>query len=208
MFLSLHPCLHFARTVTYSRAPLLDGRYSASSLLRAPPPPSRLPPISWVPSYTASRSPISCGRSGFSSCLACPCHRAVATAPPECLAASARLRQSMLPSPYSCGLGLWGAHFEATSAFTFVTARRLAITPRMMSSIGFRNLVALLPAIQATGFDFFPGGIYPHRTCQPLLTHNCSGGLSSSPSEFRQKGYESWCLTATFTSPLPMPGRG
>jgi hypothetical protein len=41
--------------------------------------------------------------------------------------------------------------FEATSAFTFVTARRLAITPWMMSSIGFRNLVTLLPAIQATG---------------------------------------------------------
>jgi hypothetical protein len=36
--------------VMNSRAPWLHGRYSASSLLRAPPPPSRLRPISrWMP---------------------------------------------------------------------------------------------------------------------------------------------------------------
>src|SRR6516165_9086906 len=31
-----------------SRAPLLHGHYAASQLLRAPPPPFRLPPFSWV----------------------------------------------------------------------------------------------------------------------------------------------------------------
>jgi len=34
------------RVIANSRAPSLRGHYSASSLLRAPPPPSRLPPIS------------------------------------------------------------------------------------------------------------------------------------------------------------------
>ena len=38
---------------------------------------------------------------GFSSCLTCPCHRAVANAPPECLAASVSLRRCMLPPPQS-----------------------------------------------------------------------------------------------------------
>ena len=60
---------------------------------------------------------------GFSSCLAHPCHRAVAITPPECLAASSSLRRSMLPSPHEGRLGLWGFRFEAISAFTFVTAR-------------------------------------------------------------------------------------
>jgi len=41
---------------------------------------------------------------GFSSCLACPGHRAVPDAPPECLIASVRLRRFMLPSPNGWGL--------------------------------------------------------------------------------------------------------
>src|ERR1022692_2836744 len=87
---------------------------------------------------------------GFSSCLARPYHCAVALTPPGWLAASVSLRRSILPSPSSCGLGPRKSTFEATSAFTFVTARWLAITPWMMPSIGFRNLVFLLPAIHAT----------------------------------------------------------
>ena len=42
---------------------------------------------------------------GFSSCLACPGHRAVPDTPPECLTASVRLRRFMLPSPNRWGLG-------------------------------------------------------------------------------------------------------
>src|SRR5207248_11163336 len=45
-------------------------------------------------------------------CLACPCHRAVATTPPERLAASASLRRSMLPSPSSWGFGPGATHFR------------------------------------------------------------------------------------------------
>src|SRR3982750_2538470 len=63
------------------------------------------------------------GEEGFSSCSAYPCHRAVATTPPECSAASVRLRRSMLPSLHDRELGLWGHAFEAPSAFTFFTAR-------------------------------------------------------------------------------------
>src|SRR4051794_20934282 len=67
----------------------------------------RLPGFAGYTTYLAP--PISRrDEEGFSSCLACPCHRAVATTPPECLAVSASLRRSMLPSPYSWGLGLWG----------------------------------------------------------------------------------------------------
>jgi len=42
---------------------------------------------------------------GFSSCSACPCHRAVASTPPRWAAASVRFRPFMLPSPYGCRLG-------------------------------------------------------------------------------------------------------
>jgi hypothetical protein len=43
-----------------------------------------------------------------------------------------------------------GKHFRGHLCVYFITAQWLAITPRMMPSIGFRNLVSLLPAIQAT----------------------------------------------------------
>src|SRR4030042_129890 len=37
------------------------------------------------------------GEEGFSSCSVSPCHRAVATTPPECTAAPASMRQPILP---------------------------------------------------------------------------------------------------------------
>ena len=46
------------------------------------------------------------------------------TTPPECHAASVRLRRAILPSPDFRGLGLRSLFFvEATTGFTFVTAR-------------------------------------------------------------------------------------
>ena len=85
-----------------------------------------------VAGYTAYLAPPLSRRDeeGFSSCSTCPCRRAVATTPPERPAASASLRRAVLPSPSGCGLGLRGLlTFGATSAFTFVTARRLAHHP-------------------------------------------------------------------------------
>src|SRR5712691_4239681 len=53
-----------------------------------------------VSGYTVYLAPVLSpwDEEGFSSCSTRPCHRAVATTPPECPAASVRLRPSMLPS--------------------------------------------------------------------------------------------------------------
>src|ERR1700687_2095822 len=97
-----------------SRASSLHGHYPASPLLLAPPPPSRRPPTSRchrLYGFPAPRiSPWD--EEGFSSCSMCPCHRAVAIAPPERLVASVSLQRSMLPSPPQCGFGLWGLGFR------------------------------------------------------------------------------------------------
>jgi len=57
--------------------------------------------------YTAYLAPTISRRDeeGFSSCSACPCHRAVASTPPRWPAVSVRFRLFMLPSPYGCRLG-------------------------------------------------------------------------------------------------------
>jgi hypothetical protein len=92
-----------------SRASSLHGHYPASALLLAPPSPSRRPPTSRCRRLYGFPAPRISPRDeeGFSSCLTCPCHRAVANAPPERLAASVSLRRSMLPSHPNRGFGLW-----------------------------------------------------------------------------------------------------
>ena len=66
---------------------------------------SRLPGVAGYTAYPAP--PIArWGEDGFSSCSACPCHRAAPTTPPKWHAASVRLRHAMLPSPDHRGLGL------------------------------------------------------------------------------------------------------
>jgi hypothetical protein len=53
--------------------------------------------------------------------------------------------------------------FEATSAFTFVTAQWLTVIPRMIWSIGFKDSVSFLLAIQVTGLlTFAPVGLTSH----------------------------------------------
>ena len=67
----------------------------------------RLPGLSGYTTYLAP--PISRrDEDGFSSCLACPCHRAASTTPPEWAAASVRMRHPMLSSSDSRGLDLRG----------------------------------------------------------------------------------------------------
>ena len=71
--------------------------------------------------------------------------------------------------------------FEATSAFTLVTARWLAIIPKMISSIGFKDSVSFLLAIQATRLLIFASvGLSPTehaslyldtQPCLSLSTH-------------------------------------
>ena len=92
---------HVVKVVTDSRAASLHRRYPASPVLPTPPPPSRLsadfPGLPVIrPTFAP---PISQrGEEGFSSCLARPRHRTVATTPPECRSASASLRYAMLLS--------------------------------------------------------------------------------------------------------------
>jgi hypothetical protein len=106
-------------------------------------------------SYTAYLAPphFETGRGGLlqllsaslSPCRRCLPRRSGPTREPACVV-------PMLPSPRFHGLGLRGCHnFEATSAFACAAARGLAPIRLMGLSIGFRSLITLLPAIQATG---------------------------------------------------------
>src|SRR3984893_14159012 len=64
--------------------------------------------------YTAYLAPTISRRDeeGFSSCSACPCHRAVASTPPRRTAVSVSFRLVILPSPYGCGLDPRGYSFS------------------------------------------------------------------------------------------------
>src|SRR5215469_314709 len=83
---------------------------------------ARFPGFAGYTSYLAP--PVSqWGEDGFTSCSACPCHRAAPTTPPKRHAASVSLRHAMQPSPDHRGLGLRVNFVEATSGFTYVAAR-------------------------------------------------------------------------------------
>jgi hypothetical protein len=106
-----------------------------------------------VTGYTAYLAPPISQREeeGFSSCLARPCHRAAAITPLESSVVSASLRPSMLPSPYGNGLGL--RCFRLSRLPVHSLALRPGDSQIVLSttlSMGFRSLVSLLPAIQAT----------------------------------------------------------
>src|SRR5215813_10680473 len=96
------------RGVTNSRVPWLHGSYSASSLLRTQPPPSRLRPLSRRDRLydLPCSADFSMGRGGFLQLLSMslsPCCRI----PPRRgeVTVSFRFRLPMLPSPLGCGLG-------------------------------------------------------------------------------------------------------
>ncbi len=119
------------------------------------PPPSRLPPD--FPGFLVIRlpaPPISRrDEEGFSSCLTCPCHRAAPTTPPECLAASVSLRQSMLPSPRRRGLGLQYLFSFSRPPVALLALRPgdLLTIPKMALSVGFIRFVSSTDATLATG---------------------------------------------------------
>ena len=177
--------------MTNSRAPLLHRYYPASSLLWAPPKPSRLPPISWVLQlYGFPAPPISRrDEEGFSSCFACPCHRAVASHPARVDRRFSQVRPSMLPSPYSCRLGLGGHSLSRPHL------RSLSLRPngslssqRMIWSIGFKDSVSFLLAIQATRLLTFASvGLSPTEHASLRWTHNrrCRFPASGSPENSR-----------------------
>jgi len=111
---------------------------------------------------------------GFSSCLTCPCRRAVATTPPEWAAVSARFRLSMMPSPYGCGLGLRSSSLSGPPMRSLSLRPDGSLTiPRMALSMGFRASVSLIPAIQATRLlTFTLAGLTPAEHVSLHWTHN------------------------------------
>src|SRR5260221_4398588 len=126
--------------------------------------------------YTAYLAPTISRRDeeGFSSCLACPCHRAVASTPPR-----QRCHIGQISAPHAAFALRLRARpsvsliFEATFAFTDVTARWLVISPRKTLSIGVRGLVSLHPAIQTTGLlTLAPAGLSPAEHTSLRWTHN------------------------------------
>ena len=149
------PASHLGESFSNSKAPSLHRRYPASMLLQAPPSPSRLSPhfpVFPVIESTLLREISSRDEEGFSSCLACPRHRAAATTPPEQVIASARMRCPMLSSSYGGGLDLRELALSGPPVRSLSLRPGDSLTiPRMASSIGFRPLVSRRPAIQATG---------------------------------------------------------
>src|SRR3954463_3728992 len=122
----------------------------------------RLPGVAGYTAYLAP--PLSRrGGEGVSRCSTCPCHRAVAPPPPECPAASADVRRSMLPSPSGCRLGLRGYSISGPPL------RSLALrpgdsptTPRVTVSMGFRTFgfpPACHPSYGASALT--PAGLTP-----------------------------------------------
>jgi len=63
--------------------------------------------------------------------------------------------------------------FGATCAFAYATAWKLASVPQTLVSMGFRDAVSLLPAIQATRFlTLALAGLTPAEHASLYWTHN------------------------------------
>jgi hypothetical protein len=137
----------------------------------------------------------------------CPGHRAVAPTPPECPAASAALRRSMLPSPSGCRLGL------RVFALSGPPLRSLALRPgdsptipKMAVSMGFRP-VGFPPACHPSyGVSALPpAGLTPAEHISLFWTHNrtCGSPASGSPvGGLTSK--EDW-RTSMGRGPVPQP---
>ena len=119
---------------------------------------SRLPGVAGYTAYPASALS---GRDeeGFSSCPMCPGSRAVANHP---AGATRRVNRPATChaafAPTVAGSASGATHFRGHLAFTFVTARELALIPRMRLSRGFRAFgypPACPPSYGAS--DSYPG---------------------------------------------------
>src|SRR3954451_11053522 len=170
-----------------SRAPSLRGRYPASTLLRAPPPPSRLRPTSrgrrlyGLPVSAA----FAAGRGGLLQLLdvpLSPCRRS----PPA--GASRRVSRCDGPCclrPTVGGSASGASHFRGHhcvhSRYGPVTRRPSRGWPCRWAS---GHSVSLLPAIQATGVSALPpAGLTPAEHISLTWTHNraCNFAAHGSP---------------------------
>ena len=159
---------------------MLRRYYPASSLLWAPPRPSRLPPISWVLQlYGFLAPPISRrDEEGFSSCFACPCHRAVAYTPPEWIAASVRCDHPCCLHRTVAGSASGATHFRGHICVHFRYGPMAHCHPKedLVDRLQrFSFLPPCYPSYEAS--DFCPGG-----THLPLNTPAFAG---HAPSQCR-----------------------
>src|SRR5262249_23866230 len=123
--------------------------------------------------YTAYPASALSGRDeeGFSSCSLCPGCRAVANHPAGAAHRVNRVAVSHAAFALTVAGSASGAtHFRRHLTFTFVTARKLALIPRMRSSRGFRTVgcpSACPPSYRAS--DSYPGRSFSCWTQQPFL---------------------------------------
>src|SRR5271167_1994068 len=178
---------------TNSRAPSLHGHYSASSLLQTHPPPSRLRSTSRLSRLydLPCSGDFAPGRGGLLQLLGM-------SLPPCCRFHPAEVKEPLRSDfgspcclrPPVVGSAFGASFFEATFAFTFITARRLVVSPRETLSIGFRVLVSRHPAIQTTGrLTFAPAGLSPAEHASLRWTHNRTGRFPASGSRTRPHAF-------------------
>jgi hypothetical protein len=100
------------------------------------------------------------------------------------ITASVRFRLSMLPLPYSCRLGLRSFSFSRPHPrSSSLRPDDSHVSHRDRPSIGFRNSVSLLSAIQATGpLTLAPAGLFPAEHASLRRTRNRTGGFPASGS--------------------------
>jgi hypothetical protein len=119
---------------------------------------SRLPGAAGYTAYPASAL-SGRDKEGFSSCSMCPGPRAIANHPAEATRRVNRPATSHAAFALTVAGSASGAtHFRGHHAFTFVTARELALIPRMRSSRGFSTFgfpPACPPSYGAS--DSYPG---------------------------------------------------
>ena len=175
--MSGRPCLPCRRRLRRTAGPLRSAgitpphRYSGP--VRHPLVVGRFPGCTGYTAYPAP--PISRrDEEGFSSCLTCPGHRAVAPTPPE---GSRRVSQTAtVPAAFTREAHVRPPGLEFSGpplrSLTLRPGNSLPILP-MGLSMGFRASVSLRPAIQATGpLALAPVGL-------PPTEHVCLSGRTS-----------------------------
>jgi len=104
--------------------------------------------------YTAYLAPAisAWGEDGFSSCLACPCHRAIPTTPAEGCASTVSLRRTLLPSLDQRELGLRGYFLSGPPVGSLALRPGDSLTILTMAlSVSFTRFVSSTGVTQATG---------------------------------------------------------
>ena len=123
------------------------------------------------------------GEDGFSSCSACPCHRAVPTTPPECRVASVSLRRAILPSPVRSRLGLRG-YFCRGHLWVHLRYGPVTHSPSIDGFVGRLHPPRFLDGCDSSyrATDFCSGGFDSTEHTSLRWTHSLPKKLFLNPS--------------------------